>query len=122
MFDHLGFNVRNFPTSREFYERALAPLGCRILAEGDGWATIGKDGVKIWFGSFGPAPSHIHIALTASSRQQVGDFYTAALAAGGTDNGAPGLRDQYGPHYYAAFIIDPDGHNVEAVCRATDAA
>lgn len=121
MFDHVGYNVADFARSRAFYTAALAPLGQTILAEGEGWAMIGAPGgARLWFGAFGPAATPIHLAWTAASRAEVDAFHAAALAAGGRDNGGPGLRPEYGPDYYAAFIIDPDGHNIEAVCHAPD--
>lgn len=116
--DHIGFHVSDFAIARRFFVEALAPLGIGITKEGEGWAMIGRDGRgQFWFGSFGPPPGAIHIAFAATSREQVRQFHAAALAAGGRDNGAPGLRPQYHPDYYAAFVIGPDGHNVEAVCR-----
>lgn len=116
MFDHVGFNVNDFEASKTFYLAALGALGHGVLAEGDGWAVIGSPGAgRLWIGRFGPAPSGVHLAFTAANRDQVAAFHAAALAAGGRDNGAPGLRPNYGPDYYAAFVIDPDGHNVEAV-------
>lgn len=119
--DHIGFNVSDFLASREFYLKALEPLGIGVVTEGDGWAMIGKDGKgQFWFGSFGSSPGSIHIAFAAQTREQVRQFYAAALAAGGQDNGAPGLREQYHPNYYAAFVIGPDGHNVEAVCHTPE--
>ncbi len=79
---------------------------------------IGREGKpQFWFGAFGPPPGPIHIAFAAANREQVRQFHAAALAAGGKDNGAPGLRPQYHPHYYGAFVIGPDGHNIEAVCH-----
>lgn len=121
MLDHIGFNVSDFSASREFYLQALKPLGIGVITEGDGWAMIGQDGKgQFWFGSFGSSPGGIHIAFTASTREQVRQFYAAALAAGGQDNGAPGLREHYHPNYYAAFVIGPDGHNVEAVCHTPE--
>ncbi len=116
--DHIGFNVGDFAASKAFYLAALSPLDLGIVAEGEGWAMIGKDGRgDFWFGAFGAKPGPIHLAFSAADRAQVCAFHAAALAAGGTDNGAPGLRPQYHPHYYGAFVIDPDGHNIEAVCH-----
>ena len=90
-----------------------------MLAEGEGWAVIGCPGAgRLWIGAFGPAATPIHLASTAESRAQVDEFHRAALAAGGRDNGPPGPRPNYGQDYYAAFVFDPDGHNVEAVCHA----
>lgn len=120
MFDHIGFNVSDFRKSKEFFLRALEPLGIGIVAEGDDWAMIGKDAKpQLWFGAMGASPGPIHIAFTAANRAQVRAFHDAALAAGGKDNGAPGPRD-YHPNYYGAFVIGPDGHNVEAVCHAPE--
>ena len=121
LFDHLGFNVSNLVAAKAFLTQALAPLGVGITMEGDGWAMIGRKGEgNLWFGSFGPSPGPIHIAFAANNRQQVRDFYAAALAAGGKDNGPPGLRPDYHPNYYGAFVIGPDGHNIEAVCHAPE--
>jgi catechol 2,3-dioxygenase-like lactoylglutathione lyase family enzyme len=118
MFDHVGFNVAALEASKAFYVAALAPLGHALLAEGEGWAMIGRSGQgRLWIGTFGPAATPIHLAWTAETRAQVDAFHQAALAAGGRDNGAPGLRPNYGPNYYAAFVLDPDGHNAEAVCH-----
>ena len=119
-FDHMGFNVTDYDASRAFYVAALAPLGVGIAAQGDGWAMLGEPGRgRLWIGAMGPAATPIHIAFEATSRSKVHEFYEAALAAGGRDNGPPGLRE-YGPNYYAAFVLDPDGHNIEAVCRTPE--
>jgi len=118
MFDHIGFNVSDFARSKAFYLAALEPLGIGVVKEGEGWAMLGRDGKGgFWFGSFGAAPHGMHVAFSAASRTQVDAFHEAALAAGGRDNGGPGLRPQYHSGYYAAFVIDPDGHNIEAVCH-----
>lgn len=116
MFDHIGFNVADLTKSKLFYLAALAPLGHKLLAEGDGWVMIGDESGRIWIAAHGPASSPFHLAVAAKTRAQVRAFHTAALAVGGRDNGAPGIRSNYSPHYYAAFVLDPDGHNVEAVC------
>ncbi len=116
--DHIGFNVRDFARSRAFYTAALQPLDIGILKEGEGWAMIGRWGEgAVWFGAFGAAATPIHIAFHAKTREQVRRFHAAAVAAGGKDNGPPGLRPQYHANYYGAFVFDPDGHNVEAVCH-----
>jgi len=121
--DHIGFNVGSFATSKAFYVAALQPLGIGIAFEGEGWAMIGRNGKgQFWFGAFGPPPGSIHIAFAAANRAQVRAFHGAALAAGGRDNGAPGLRPNYHPNYYGAFVLDPDGHNIEAVCHAAGEA
>ena len=122
VFDHIGFNVTDFPKAKEFLIQALAPLDIGITAEAEGWAMIGRKGEgQLWFGSFGGSPGPIHIAFAAKTREQVRQFYAAALAAGGKDNGAPGLRPHYHANYYGAFVIGPDGHNIEAVCHAAEA-
>jgi catechol 2,3-dioxygenase-like lactoylglutathione lyase family enzyme len=119
VFDHIGYNVADFPRSLAFYEAALAPLGLGVMSSGEGWAVLGGPGGRLWIGAFGPAPSHVHVAFSAADHEAVEAFHAAALKAGGRDNGAPGPRPNYGPDYYAAFVIDPDGHNIEAICRAT---
>jgi catechol 2,3-dioxygenase-like lactoylglutathione lyase family enzyme len=122
IFDHVGFHVSDFEKSKAFFVRALEPLGIAVASEGPGWAMVGRDGKgQFWFGSLGSSPGPIHIAFRAQSREQVRRFHEAALAAGGKDNGAPGLRPHYHPHYYGAFVIGPDGHNVEAVCHNEEA-
>ncbi len=118
VFDHIGFNVSDVGQTKAFLLEALRPLGLSITKEGDGWAMIGRPGEgQFWFGSFGPPPGPIHVAFAATSREQVRAFHRAALAAGGRDNGAPGLRPHYHADYYGAFVIGPDGHNYEAVCH-----
>ena len=122
VFDHIGFNVTDFQKTKEFLVQSLRPLGLTITAESEGWAMIGRKGEgQLWFGSFGSSPGPIHVAFSAASREQVRQFYAAALAAGGKDNGAPGLRPHYHADYYGAFVIGPDGHNVEAVCHLAEA-
>ena len=118
MIDHMGFAVRDFAKSRAFYEAALRPLGMTLVRGGDNWAAFGEGPhTEFWIGTFGEAPGHTHFAFVAKDRAAVRAFYDAAMAAGGTDNGPPGIRENYSPTYYAAFVTDPDGHNVEAVCR-----
>jgi catechol 2,3-dioxygenase-like lactoylglutathione lyase family enzyme len=118
MFDHVGFNVGDLQRSRAFYIAALAPLGMKVLREGERFAVIGGPSGRLWIGRMGLAAPPIHFAFRADSRGEVDAFHKAAVAAGGRDNGAPGLRPNYGPDYYAAFVYDPDGHNVEAVTYA----
>lgn len=119
--DHIGFNVSDLSASRRFYDEALAPLGIGVAAEGDGWVMLGREGKpQVWFGSFGPSPGPIHIAFAAANREQVRQFHAAALKAGAKDNGPPGLRPDYHPNYYGAFVIGPDGHNIEAVCHQAE--
>lgn len=117
--DHIGYAVTNFPRARSFYTQALEPLGIVVVMEGDGWAMFGRNGKpQFWVGAYGKSPeSRLHIAFAADNREQVRAFHAAALAAGGSDNGAPGIRAQYHKDYYGAFVIDPEGHNIEAVCH-----
>ena len=123
MIDHVGFPVSDYATSKAFYEQALAPLGYVLVMEvpvnemdapAAGFGIGGNP--DFWIGGEGGVGNPVHVAITAKDRATVDAFHKAALAAGGKDNGAPGLRPQYGPNYYAAFVLDPDGHNIEAVC------
>jgi catechol 2,3-dioxygenase-like lactoylglutathione lyase family enzyme len=119
MFDHISFPVRDLATSRAFYTAALAPLGLVVAMETDGAVGFGEPGrPHFWVGGNGAPPSGIHLAFAAATRAEVDAFYAAAIAAGGKDNGPPGLRPHYHPNYYGAFVFDPDGHNAEAVCHA----
>jgi catechol 2,3-dioxygenase-like lactoylglutathione lyase family enzyme len=121
VFDHIGFNVKNFAKSKTFYLNALKPLGIGLLLEDDRSAMIGRQGEGgFWFGAYGTPATPVHVAFAATSREQVREFHQAALAAGGKDNGGPGLRPDYHANYYAAFVHDPDGHNLEAVCHAPE--
>jgi catechol 2,3-dioxygenase-like lactoylglutathione lyase family enzyme len=116
--DHIAFAVADVKRSKRFYQQCLAPLGLQLIAEIDGWAGFGRDNRgELWFGEDARAQLPMHIAFVAEDRASVDRFYQAGIAAGGKDNGAPGLREIYHPHYYGAFLIDPDGHNIEAVCR-----
>jgi catechol 2,3-dioxygenase-like lactoylglutathione lyase family enzyme len=116
--DHIGFTVANHEKSKAFYTQALAPLGITLVMEVPGWAGFGRNGKpELWFGEGGAKQRPMHIAFTAENRAQVRAFYDAALAAGGRDNGAPGIREIYHPDYYGAFVFDPDGYNIEAVCH-----
>ena len=124
MIDHITFGVRDFERSVRFYATAFEPLGVTRLftvpAEHSGGANVtGFGDTRPWFWiSDEPATSGpLHIALEAATHDQVDAFYEAALSAGGTDNGPPGLRPHYHTDYYAAFVLDPDGHNIEAVCH-----
>lgn len=118
VFDHVGFNVKNFARSKVFYLQALAPLGISVLMQDDRSAMIGRQHEgAFWFGAYGTPATPVHIAFAAKSREQVRQFHAAALVAGAKDNGAPGLRPDYHPNYYGAYVIDPDGHNLEAVCH-----
>ncbi len=118
MFDHITFAVSDLAKSRAFYVAALAPLDISVIVDLPEWVAFGKSGrAQFWLGKHVSPPTGVHLAFAASNRAEVRAFYSAALAAGGTDNGAPGLRPHYHPDYYGAFVLDPDGHNVEAVCR-----
>ena len=122
MFDHMGFGVTNLAESKAFYVQALQPLGGTVAMEGPYGVGMGKHGKpSLWLFETEERPAHLHLAFAAESRAQVDAFYRAALAAGGKDNGAPGLRPHYHASYYGAFVIGPDGHNVEAVCHAPEA-
>ncbi|MGD0723610.1 MAG: VOC family protein [Roseiarcus sp.] len=122
MFDHIGFAVENFPASRAFYVAALAPLGIGVVMEFGERVGMGRDRrPQFWFGAGGEPQGGLHIAFTARSRAEVRAFHAAAVAAGARDNGAPGLRPHYHPHYYGAFAIDLNGHNIEAVCHSPEA-
>ncbi len=122
MIYHFGLSVADYEKSRAFYDKALAPLGYRKLAEfpiPQGMiAGYGADKPDFWLSSGGRCTGNLHFAFAAKSRAEVDAFYAAALEAGGRDNGAPGIREIYHPNYYGAFVFDPDGHNIEAVCHA----
>lgn len=125
MLDHIGISVSNFDASKAFYTKALAPIGYQLLLEipkevtgNQAHAGFGEPPKPdFWIGSGTPNQPPIHIAFRVNSRALVDAFHQAALAAGGRDNGAPGLRPHYHPNYYGAFVLDPDGHNVEVVCH-----
>jgi len=125
MIDHIGFPVADIARSRAFYTAALAPLGIALVlevsAEQTGKAAhagFGRDGKPgFWIGTGVPLSAGLHVAFTAVDRRSVAAFHAAALAAGGRDNGGPGLRPHYHPNYFGAFVLDPDGHNIEAVCH-----
>lgn len=113
MFDHVHLRVRDLAATTAFYEQALGPLGVKKDFD---------DGELVEFGSLslsadGPPSEHVHLALPARSKHQVSAFHAAGTGAGGTDNGAPGIRDQYADDYYAAYVLDLDGNNIEAVFR-----
>ena len=120
MFDHVKFGVSDFEASKTFYLKALEPLGVALVSAGtpdygSELSTVVKSSLCLFQSDDNPA--HLHIAFVAETRQQVDAFYHQALDAGGKDNGAPGLRAHYHANYYAAFVIDPDGHNIEVVCH-----
>jgi catechol 2,3-dioxygenase-like lactoylglutathione lyase family enzyme len=125
MLDHVGFGVSDYAKAKAFYEKALAPLGIGAVMEvgpeesgGHAYCGFGR-GEKpfFWIGTGDRLEGSLHVAFTADDRATVDRFHEAAIAAGGRDNGKPGLRPHYHPDYYGAFILDPDGHNIEAVCH-----
>ena len=128
MIDHLGINVADFDASKAFYDKAMAPLGASLLhmvpSEYTGGAKVGgygRDRPVFWLSDqAAEQKSTQHVAFTARSRAEVDAFHAAALAAGGKDNGGPGLRPHYHPDYYVGYVFDPDGNNVEAVCHAPE--
>ena len=126
MIDHVGFAVSDYERAKAFYARALAPLGYTLIMEvaaaanpsGHPAAGFGAGGKPdFWIGGEGRLEHPLHVAIAAKDRATVDAFHREALAAGGRDNGAPGVRAQYHPNYYAAFVLDADGHNIEAVCH-----
>ena len=128
MIDHTGLNVSDPGKSRQFYDRALAPLGYAVLKEiptqfTGGLVVLGY-GVApkpdFWVAQGTPSEPRLHIAFRADNRKVVDEFYRAAIAAGGRDNGPPGPRPHYHEHYYGAFVLNPDGHNIEAVCHTPE--
>ena len=117
MIDHIGVSVSDYERSKRFYTEALAPLGYKVVMEFGTTAGFGTERPDFWIAE-GEGASPIHVAFTSQDRAAVDAFHKAGLAAGGRDNGAPGLRTQYHPTYYGAFVFDPDGNNVEVVCHA----
>jgi catechol 2,3-dioxygenase-like lactoylglutathione lyase family enzyme len=126
MLDHVGFAVADIERSKRFYAATLAPLSITLLMEvtaqqtgKEAHAGFGTNGKPFfWVGTGARQSGPVHVAFTATSRAQVDAFYEAAIAAGGKDNGPPGVRAHYHPSYYGAFVLDPDGNNIEAVCHA----
>jgi catechol 2,3-dioxygenase-like lactoylglutathione lyase family enzyme len=118
MLDHVTIGVTDIESSKRFYDHALRQLGIERLHTDPEFAGYGANEIAVfWIGLRDRPQSGSHIAFAASDRNAVDEFYRAALAAGGRDNGPPGLRPQYHDHYYGAFVFDPDGHNIEAVCH-----
>ncbi|EKF20367.1 VOC family protein [Nitratireductor pacificus] len=124
MIDHIGIEVADFERARTFYDKAMAPLGASLLmmvpAEFTGGRKVGgygRDRPVYWLSEGGAQRATGHVAFTANTRAEVDAFHAAALAAGGRDNGAPGPRPHYHADYYGAFVFDPDGNNIEAVCH-----
>lgn len=129
MIDHVTFGITDFQRSVDFYDRAFAPLGVSRLFEvplehtgGVRITGYGSDRPWFWIAEERATRGMLHIALQASDRSSVDAFHAASIAAGGSDNGAPGLRSHYHAEYYAAFVLDPDGHNIEAVCHLPEVA
>lgn len=126
MLDHIGFSVSNMKVSRIFYEMALKPLGIAPVMEvtpemtgtSESHVGFGAGRPFFWIGTGGKVSAGTHVAFAAESRRIVDEFYAAAMAAGGRDNGKPGLRPHYHENYYGAFVLDPDGNNIEAVCHS----
>jgi catechol 2,3-dioxygenase-like lactoylglutathione lyase family enzyme len=121
VFDHVSVNVSDYEVSKRFYEQTLAPLGYSVQLEfaESKMAGFGAEGVSsdFWIGEREPRGTGIHVAFQAPDHATVDAFHAAGLAAGGTDNGSPGIREEYHPTYYGAYVLDPDGNNVEAVCH-----
>ena len=123
MFDHVVIGVSDYAASKAFFLNALEPLGVVVVLEGSLGVELGppKGKASLCLFQTEEKPAHLHLAFTAENRQQVEAFHRAALEAGGKDNGAPGLRPHYHGNYYAAFVIGPDGHNIEVVCHEPEA-
>jgi catechol 2,3-dioxygenase-like lactoylglutathione lyase family enzyme len=126
MLDHIGFSVSDLAKSRAFYDVVMPSIGASCVMavtaeetggtyEGAGYSRDGKP--SFWIGTGTALTGRLHVAFTVESRKAVDAFFESAIAAGGTDNGPPGIREHYHPNYYAAFVLDPDGHNIEAVCH-----
>ncbi|WP_153301409.1 VOC family protein [Endozoicomonas arenosclerae] len=119
--DHIGFSVSHYEESKDFYCKVLAPLGIELVMEVNGWAGLGAhQKPELWFGEGDKPQNPMHLAFNAPDRAAVDKFYELAIAAGAVDNGAPGVREIYHPDYYGAFVIDPNGHNLEAVCHSQE--
>ena len=126
--DHIGLSVTDFDAAKKFYVAALAPLRIGVIMEFPASVTgdvpvagMGADGKPfLWISGGGKTTPHVHLAFRAESRAQVDAFHAAAIAAGGKDNGGPGIREMYHPTYYGAFVLDPDGHNIEAVTHTPE--
>jgi catechol 2,3-dioxygenase-like lactoylglutathione lyase family enzyme len=122
MFDHILFGASDYAASKAFFLKALEPIGMAVVAEGPLGIELSADGkTSLCICPSQEKPAHLHLAFTAGNRGQVEAFHRAALQAGAKDNGAPGLRPDYSGKYYAAFVIGPDGHNIEVVCHEPEA-
>lgn len=118
IFDHIVIAVSDLEKSKRFYTMALAPLGISFIKEEEECVGFGNNRkASFWLCKDGEVQKPMHIAFIAQDRKSVDEFHASGLLIGGKDNGKPGLREHYQPHYYGAFLIDPDGHNIEAVCR-----
>ncbi|WP_444926504.1 VOC family protein [Microbulbifer sp. TRSA002] len=118
MLDHIRLYVHSYERSKDFYQQALMPLGYQLVMEFDDWAGFGwADKAELWIRGGTSTTPQLHIAFRAEERQVVREFYRLALEAGGKDNGAPAVYEQYHPGYYAAYVLDPDGHNLEVECH-----
>lgn len=116
--DHIGIGTSDYEGSKAFFAKALAPLDIEIIKEYEPWVGFGKEGkAEFWIQRRETKQDPIHVAFFAENRSQVDAFYKAALAAGGKDNGPPGIRERYHPNYYGAFVLDLDGNNIEAACH-----
>jgi catechol 2,3-dioxygenase-like lactoylglutathione lyase family enzyme len=124
--DHVGIKVSDIARSFAFYREALGTLGIEVLADftvgGERHVGFGTDKPDFWISSGRPLRGETHVAFTASSRSEVQAFHSVALSMGGRDNGSPGVRAHYHPDYYGAYVLDPDGNNVEAVCHRPEEA
>ena len=122
MFDHIVFGVSDYEASKAFFLKALKPIGIAVVSEGPLGIELSSDGKSsLCIRRIEEKPAHLLLAFTAESREEVEEFHRAALEACAKDNGAPGLRPQYHSNYYAAFVIGPDGHNIEVVCHEPEA-
>lgn len=122
MFDHVVFGVSDYAASKAFFLKALEPIGMAVVSEGPLGIELSADGrSSLCIFKTEEKPAHLHLAFVADNREQVDAFHRAALEAGAKDNGAPGLRPNYSGKYYAAFVIGPDGHNIEVVCHEPEA-
>ena len=121
MIDHVGVNVSNYETSKHFFEETLGPLGYRVVMDFPQFEAAGfgteEHKPELWVAARDPRGTGTHVAFQVADRASVDAFHAAALSAGGTDNGSAGVREHYHPNYYAAFVLDPDGNNIEAVCH-----
>lgn len=120
MIDHVTLNVSDYDKSREFYRRTLAPLGWKVEMEFEEGTGLGVDGHPFFWLRPGEPSRPVHVAFRSPDRAGVDAFHAAALETGGSDNGAPGIRSHYHENYYGAFVLDPDGNNVEAVCHSRE--